>query len=156
MRYEINVFTNLVLALFFICISSQLGANESVKFILSAEEIDQLHQAVANNDVSAIHMLGALYITGQGIEKDIERGTDLIQSAADRGFANSQLIIAVMYNTGNGAYKKDKVKSLAWAMMAKAQGLERAEDYYQYVASESSPDELRNAVELYEKLATAE
>lgn len=150
------LFPKTLLLLLILLTSSELAANESNAFNLTSAHIDQLKNAVKENDIAATHMLGILYITGQGVEKNTEHGTALIQRAADRGFASSQLAIAVMYNTGHSVYKKNRARSLAWAMMAKSQGLIEAEDYYQYLANKASPDELRNSIEIYKKLAATD
>lgn len=153
---QIRVCASLLIPLFFLVMALQVEANGVDHLNLTSEQISRLREAVADNDIVAIQMLGMLYITGQGVEKNMERGTALIQRAADLGLARSQLLIAMMYHTGRGAYKKNIIKSLAWAKMAKSQGLAEATDYYKYVASECSPDELRRGEELYRKLAAAE
>lgn len=58
--------------------------------------------AVKNNVPEAAVALGKLYINGKGIEKDAERGFELINESANKGHLNSKLYLAYCYLYGLG------------------------------------------------------
>lgn len=58
--------------------------------------------AVKNNVTEAAAALGKLYINGKGIEKDAERGFELINESANKGHLNSKLYLAYCYLYGLG------------------------------------------------------
>ena len=64
------------------------------------EGIEILKSAVAQNSPAAHHYIGRAYSEGLGVEKDMEMAFVHFQEAANRGFGESQLIMADFYGQG--------------------------------------------------------
>ena len=81
------------------------------------EAVDYFHMAADQDYGPAQHHLSHLYIEGKFVSKDPDAGFEYAYKAAMNGIAASQVDLALMYATGNGA-EKDVVEAFAWAMVA--------------------------------------
>lgn len=54
-------------------------------------------RAVENGDEEAMDQLGHMYYYGQGVERNFRKGLDLMEMAAERGYANSAYFIGRHY-----------------------------------------------------------
>lgn len=80
-------------------------------------------RACARSETSpACRVLGVLLVTGQnGAPKDQQRGIAILEKSAKAGDAESEVLLAGMYASGNGV-KVDQERSLFWSKLACAQG----------------------------------
>lgn len=99
--------------------------------------------------------LAVLYHTGQGVKQDYKKAFHWYQKAAEQGNVAAQANLGVMYAKGTGT-KRDYVKSYAWySVAADALALEKLGSALwgiDYIATQMSPTELKQAKQLTEAL----
>jgi len=84
--------------------------------------LDELRQKAEQGDVSAQSVLGAMYVTGQGVPKDEAEAIKWLRKAAEQGEATAQYNLGNMYFDGLGV-AKDEVEAARWLRKASEQGL---------------------------------
>ncbi len=62
---------------------------------------------VAADDVRAQFALGILYLSGQGVERDEERGANWIKRAANHDLPAAQTVLGSLYTAGRGVEQSD-------------------------------------------------
>jgi TPR repeat protein len=72
--------------------SSDTGALINMKTVIS-----RLEKAAEGRDAQALHMLGAIYFEGQGVEKDEERAVEYYEQAARLGYHSAHKTLAHIY-----------------------------------------------------------
>lgn len=98
-------------------------------------------QAAANlGDRIAQHNVGAAYIDGVGVSKDVGQGLSWYKKAADNGFALSQLKLGMAYYRGAGGLQKNTSTATMWLKKAAAQGNKDAIDGLDYLVLEDLLD----------------
>jgi hypothetical protein len=76
---------------------------------------------VAKDDVRAQFALGILYLSGQGVERDEERGANWIKRAANNDLPAAQTVLGSLYTGGRGVEQSDSEAS-RWFRRAAAWG----------------------------------
>lgn len=71
-------------------------------------------------------MLAQCYIWGCGIRQDSARSLELAHESAKRGSRYGQRVLGVLYEDGEGGIAKDRVKALAFYVLAAEQKLDGA------------------------------
>jgi len=84
-------------------------------------EIATVTQQAAQGNALAQAKLGALYLLGQGLEKDEKLAAQWMEKAAQQGLLEAQVITATLYDRGLGVVM-DVNKATAWYEKAAAQG----------------------------------
>lgn len=77
-------------------------------------------RAVAGGSRDARVNLGNMYLEGKGVERDVNRGVELLLSAAHDGYARGQYQLGALYEQGMGV-PQDQALALEWYRKA-AQG----------------------------------
>ncbi len=95
-----------------LCVSAQ--AEES-----SAQAAIQ--QSAEQGDAKAQAKLGAMYLLGNGVEKDEQKAAEWMLKAANQGHIEAEVIVAAMYDRGLGV-KNDVKMATQWYEKAAAQG----------------------------------
>lgn len=80
--------------------------------------LPSLNLLVNNGQHGAEELLGIMYKSGYGVEKDFKKGFELLSKAADANRALAQHHLGVMYYMGEGVPAPDKVISLMWLHIA--------------------------------------
>ncbi len=73
-----------------------------------------MSSAAAKNNVRAMLLLGEYYIKGYGTQKDLNKGLELIQKSAKRGYAEAQASLGFYY------HDKEKNPKKAFPILLKA------------------------------------
>lgn len=74
------------------------------------------------------YMLGTLYLTGEGVPKDVDLGIEYLKKAAKQKELAAQEALAGLYMFGSSDITKDPVEARKWYEMAAKQGSAKA--YY--------------------------
>lgn len=85
-------------------------------------------KAADKGSTSAMLNLGAMYVGGFGVEKDLSKAFAYIKKAADAGNATAALNVACAYLSGGGV-KKNSEEALKWFRTASEKGQTQA-NYY--------------------------
>jgi uncharacterized protein len=80
-----------------------------------------IQQSAGQGNVKAQAKLGAMYLLGNGVEKDEQQAAEWMLKAANQGNVEAQVIIAAMYDRGMGV-KNDVKMATKWYEKAAAQG----------------------------------
>lgn len=80
-----------------------------------------LQQAAEQGDAKAQAKLGAMYLLGNGQDKDEQKAAEWLLKAAKQGYLEAQVIIAALYDSGIGV-KNDVKQATGWYEKAAAQG----------------------------------
>ncbi len=80
-----------------------------------------LKKAVSQNHSIAQFGLGAIYLEGKGIKKNIKKGIELLQQSANNGYIEAQYYLGIYYNSGVFVEKNIK-KSVEYYQKAADQG----------------------------------
>lgn len=116
---------------------------------VQANPVESLYwyQQAAMNPVNAF-ILGTYYSEGHGVGKDIQKGKELLQQAADAGFSYANLNLAVMKHESGESFLEELDK-------ARQQGNTKASlllaDYYLLQAND--PGKMKEARDIYQYLA---
>lgn len=82
--------------------------------------------AAEQGHVIAQHNLAAMYLLGEGVEKDATTALGWYQKAAEQEDRDSQFNLAMLYERGNGV-PQDERKAVYWYKLAAEAGLARAQ-----------------------------
>jgi hypothetical protein len=72
-------------------------------------------------DAKAQAKLGAMYLLGNGVEKDEQKAAEWLLKAANQGHVEAQMIVAALFDRGLGV-KNDVKMATHWYEKAAAQG----------------------------------
>jgi len=89
-------------------------------------EIEKYQQAAEQGDAGAQFILGLMYATGQGVQKDYQQAVKWYRQAAEQGFAEAQSNLGVMYKNGQGV-PQDYKEAIKWWERAAGQGIADAQ-----------------------------
>ncbi len=67
---------------------------------------DIMSSAAKKNNIRAMLLLGEYYLKGYGTQKDLNKGLELIQKSAKRGYAEAQASLGIYYYDKANAPKK--------------------------------------------------
>ncbi|MEM7477000.1 MAG: tetratricopeptide repeat protein [Planctomycetota bacterium] len=118
--------------------------------------LDQLRVRAAQGDPEANFRLGQAYSNGLGVEKDSERAFEHFLASAEAGLAKSQVLVALMFHTGEGT-QHDGEEVIKWCTRAAEQDNELAQ-YWLGIFHEGGVYVSRDperAFELYTKASDA-
>ncbi len=87
----------------------------------------QIEAAAAKGDRESIVTLGMMKISGQGIDKDVTGGMEILTRAAESGYSRAQYMLGLVYGTDISGMPPDKEKAKAWLAKAAAQGDKKAQ-----------------------------
>ena len=102
--------------------STQTPAEQAVP-----DRIAQIKQALAHGDPDAMVAMGMMKISGQGTEKDVTGGMELLTKAAEGGYSRAQYMLGLVYGTDISGMPPDKEKAKLWLQKAAAQGDKKAQ-----------------------------
>src|SRR5450830_1317077 len=85
-----------------------------------AEALRLATLADAGGNPDATNMLGAFYLEGKELPRDIERARPLLQRAADHGAIAAPRNMALLLNGGQGGTPPDQARILAWLRLGAA------------------------------------
>lgn len=91
----------------------------------SSDALPFLRQAAEAGHVFSAAQLGAWYIIGHLVEKDLSKGFQLVERAANGGDAISQTFLATLWAAGIGT-GRDFSQAVGWLVQAAKQGHARA------------------------------
>ena len=80
-----------------------------------------IQQSAEQGDAKAQAKLGAMYLLGNGVEKDEHLAAEWMLKAANQGHIEAQVVMAAMYDRGLGV-KNDVKMATQWYEKAAAQG----------------------------------
>jgi len=105
-------------------------------------------------DAKAAEQLGYLYLTGQGVTKDLTEALKWIQIAADNGNVEGEYNLATIYYDGQGVVQ-DYNQALNWYRRAADQGLAEAQYCvgHMYENGQGTNQDTGAAVDWYKKAA---
>lgn len=92
-----------------------------VTYAEESEEQLVIQQSAEQGDAKAQAKLGAMYLLGNGVEKDEQQAAHWMLKAANQGHVEAQVIVAAMYDRGLGV-KNDVKMATQWYEKAAAQG----------------------------------
>ncbi|TXH56452.1 MAG: trypsin-like serine protease [Desulfurellales bacterium] len=81
----------------------------------------ELRLKAEKGDAEAQFYIGANYIDGIGVPKNIEEGLKWYRKSADQGYAEAQFNLGVMYESGLGV-SKDEAEAFKWYLKAAEKG----------------------------------
>jgi TPR repeat protein len=94
--------------------------------------------------------IGLMYFAGNGLPHDEAEGARWVSAAARQGNSGAQTDIGIFYATGHGV-PQDRVRAYMWFSLATAGNSQSAAAYRDHVASELTPDQLREAQAMAEQ-----
>ncbi|MDD2722956.1 MAG: tetratricopeptide repeat protein [Methylovulum sp.] len=86
-----------------------------------AVQEDLVQAAAIQGDAKAQAKLGAMYLLGNGQEKDEQQAAEWLLKAAAQGYLDAQVLVAALYDRGIGV-KSDVKTATEWYEKAAAQG----------------------------------
>ncbi|MBI1891571.1 MAG: sel1 repeat family protein [Burkholderiales bacterium] len=117
--------------------------NADAQFMLvsALQTIDQqkavywLRKAAENKQPDAAHILGLMYLQGNGVPEDLPQAKKFLTVAAEKGNPGAQLQLAIFYRTGPVAMQNDN-EAFKWMKKAADSGVADAQfrlaDMYRY------------------------
>jgi TPR repeat protein/serine/threonine protein kinase len=101
--------------------------------------------------VPAQFTLGLLYDEGKGVEQQYHLAAKWYRRAAEQGYDKAQANLGYMYGMGHGVPRDDR-QAYAWFALAATRGNRQAQRNRDLAAGKMTPDALRQAETLAEKL----
>lgn len=105
-------------------------------------------------DIRAEALMGEIYATGNGVQKDDAQAVRWYERSATGGYAQAQYNLGVLYERGQGVPRND-ARAAAWYEKAAAQGLAAAQYNIGvlYEQGRGLPRDLGEAAKWYQKAA---
>jgi hypothetical protein len=136
----------LLILLFSVCALLSMNASNAstplANSTIYVAEWSRLKHLAAEGIPDAQFQLGNMYYLPpkhSGIPKNFQRAFELFEQAAKQGHATAQHNLAVLFYRGEGV-EIDRVKAIAWFMMAKDNGSISAAKHLQELQSEIDAD----------------
>ena len=85
--------------------------------------------AESGNAIAATYM-AEMYLRGEGVSPDVEKGLDLLRRAASLGHSTAAFNLGALYRTGGCGVQKDLEKSKKFFLLAKELGCELPVEEY--------------------------
>jgi TPR repeat protein len=79
--------------------------------------LENFMKAAEQGHALAHHMIGVAYMTGEGVEKDINQAIEWFEKAAEFGLPGAMYALGMLYEDGKGV-PLDTDKAQAWYAMA--------------------------------------
>lgn len=99
-----------------------LSSNSCVPTLETLEEnIPDIHQQAEQGNPKAQYQLGLMYLSGQGIQKDVKAAAKWYRKAAEQGNPEGQFGLGVLYFHGQGL-PQDQQEAAKWYRKAAEQG----------------------------------
>ena len=95
------------------------------------------NEAVAEGDFDAEHILGFLYVSGQGTTKDLKKGIQLIEQSVKRGNPKGMFTLGQLYYNGAFGVQKDQKRGLELLQDSAKKGNEKAQAELQKIGVKS-------------------
>jgi TPR repeat protein len=95
------------------------GAGLAGGMLEGEEEAEEI--ATELEDAETQHVLGMMYRTGIGIERNYAKAAEWITKAAEQGYIEAQVSLAYMYQNGEGV-ECNPIKAIEWFTKAANQG----------------------------------
>ncbi len=92
------------------------------------------HEAYQGN-VTAQHLLGVLYQSGKGVERNPSAGFHWCLAAAKEGVPEAQFQVGLMYLQGDGVEENEE-EAINWLWEAADKGYPQASEVLQFIFSE--------------------
>ncbi len=73
-----------------------------------------LTKRAEKGDAEAQYNLGLMTIIGDGTEKDLKKGIELMEQAAANGYELSAHVLSIIYREGMYGVKPSRAKAAAW------------------------------------------
>ncbi len=89
------------------------------------EAADYYRRSAGRGNAAAMHYLGLLHETGQGVEQNLDSAADWFRKAADNGHAEAMFKLGVAHLNGQGV-PRDVDQAVSWWQKAADQGDSRA------------------------------
>ena len=86
-----------------------------------SKEVRALHQKAEQGDAEAQLRLGAMYIDGRGVTKDVTKALEWYHKSADQGYVKAQNVLGWVYGQGLGV-PSDHEEAVKWLRKAADQG----------------------------------
>jgi TPR repeat protein len=90
--------------------------------------VDELANQVETRTPQAMYRAGKAYLSGEGVTADVERGRTLLDSAAQNGLLDAQMLLGMAY-FGGKYLPQDRAKAAPYLLMAADQGNAMAQFY---------------------------
>ena len=97
------------------------------------ETISWLDRAVKQKYLPSMTLLGRMYVSGEGIKKDVGRGVELWRFAAEHGFHTAQVLMGMVYHRGDLGVPRDLDMAYQWYQRAADQGDEFGKDQLRHI-----------------------
>jgi TPR repeat protein len=104
-----------------------------------AQAFKAFFQGAEQGDAMAQHLLGTLYQTGKGVERDPEAGFQWSLKAAQGGVMEAQFQVGLMYLQGEGVTENEE-KAIDWLWEAADRGYPQASELLQFIFSDDFGD----------------
>jgi len=111
-------------------------------------------RAAAQDRPESLRLLGYLYASGQGVEKDEAHAAELYRRAAELGDRYGQQNLGAMYDAGRGGLARDVSQAIKWYRRAANQGARDLNLRLAELLAERNRDR-RDANEAVQRLVTA-
>lgn len=128
------------------------GIDKLIRLRDYREAVNRLQPLAQQGDREALYRLAGLYRSGKGVDRDLEKATELYHRAASAGHADAQFSLALLIEKSNDS-PSSRSESLRWYQRAAALGHARArkklgqfEDIPEVKQREVSRDDIFNAI----------
>jgi len=109
-------------------------------------------KAAEQGNAEMQNLVGFHYSTGTLVKQDKQEAVKWYQLAANQGHATAQYNLAENYRSGSGGLQKNKVRALAWFILAELDGYEFAPNSIRNSKEEMSAEEIMEAESLAREL----
>ena len=69
-------------------------------------------------NLDGLYDLGIMYMHGEGVKKNKQKGLDLLKRAARMGLSEAQTLLGIIYETGHLGFRRNKFAALKWYRLA--------------------------------------
>ncbi|MBF0195503.1 MAG: sel1 repeat family protein [Magnetococcales bacterium] len=95
--------------------------------IMSDSDIKLIKALGEQGNPKAQHNLGAMYLNGQGVEKNVEKAINWFRLAAEQGLVVAQHNLGTLYLQGADSMPSDPLEAAHWFTKAAMQGNPRSQ-----------------------------
>lgn len=130
-----------------------LGANY-IQQGKTKEALVYIHKAAKKGDPTALHLLGALYFDGIGVEQKCKNSLAYMQKAANSGSVKAAEFLYTSYKLGNKCVKSNHTKEKEWLFKAaklNSPAALRMIGYSQLFSQKNDPYKIKKNIKLAEE-----
>ena len=95
--------------------------------------------------------LGAAYLNGEGVTRDIDAALEWLEKAASRGAVGAQMLVAQVY-ASEQLQRADPVRAYAWLLVCEQRGVSQCSDALAEVGAQLDDMQRRDAEQLASEL----